>query len=319
VVEKPVEKFERLWSDKNNWPNQTLPKENEDVEIPSGWNMTMDLPTTPLFKLVQINGILNFKQDIDIHFRAMHIFVRAGELNVGSEKNPYMKNCTIEMVGDYASRAIVYDNAIEAGNKIIANINKVRMYGKKRTKNMSRLMKPAMAGDTIMQIEKGLDLVPGDRIAFLPTSFGPEDSDDCHVLAYDKASGNVKISRERPAYDGRPGLLSYHFGAEKSTAGDFDGVDMRGEVVILSRNIRVIGGDHMINKLYKTVKEEKVVDGKKTTVEKEVLFETRRVDTTDWGCQLVTSDTLEFNRDGTVMSARHGQTILDNVEFFRCS
>ena len=84
VVEKPVEKFERLWSDKNNWPNQTLPKDNEDIEIPSGWNMTMDLPKPPLLKMVMINGILNFKPDIDIHFRAMHIFIRAGELNIGT-------------------------------------------------------------------------------------------------------------------------------------------------------------------------------------------------------------------------------------------
>ena len=143
VPKKPTETFKRVWSDKNNWPNQTLPKEGEDVEVEAGCNMTYDLPVSPLFKVIQINGILNFKEDIDIHLKAEHIFIRAGELNIGSQNRPYKKNCTIELFGDYASRAIVYDNAIEAGNKIIANIGKVNIFGIKRTKNWTRLLKPA--------------------------------------------------------------------------------------------------------------------------------------------------------------------------------
>ena len=37
---------------------------------------------------------------------------------------------------------MVYDNAIEAGNKIIANTNKIQMYGKPRAR-MSRLTQSA--------------------------------------------------------------------------------------------------------------------------------------------------------------------------------
>ena len=68
----------RYWSDKNNWPNQKLPAEDEDVHIISGWNMTMDIPVTPRLRLVRVNGILNFDPSIDIHFKAKFIFVRAG-------------------------------------------------------------------------------------------------------------------------------------------------------------------------------------------------------------------------------------------------
>ena len=45
--------------------------------------MTMDLEETPIYRLVRVNGILNFKTGIDIKFNAKHIFIRAGELNVG--------------------------------------------------------------------------------------------------------------------------------------------------------------------------------------------------------------------------------------------
>lgn len=83
ITEKPVEAGVRLWSDVNNWPLKRLPVEGEDVHIESGWNMTMDIPETPIYRLVRVNGILNFKTDIDIHFKAKHIFIRAGELNIG--------------------------------------------------------------------------------------------------------------------------------------------------------------------------------------------------------------------------------------------
>ena len=61
IEEKPVENFVRLWSDVENWPLKRLPAEGEDVHIESGWNMTMDIPETPILRLVRVNGILNFK------------------------------------------------------------------------------------------------------------------------------------------------------------------------------------------------------------------------------------------------------------------
>jgi hypothetical protein len=232
----------RLWSDVNNWPLKRLPVEGEDVHIESGWNMTMDLPETPIYRLVRVNGILNFKSDIDIDFKAKHIFIRAGELNIGQKDHPYEKNCKIELFGEKDQKAIVYDNAIEAGNKLIANVNKLRMFGKKRTKNWTRLLAPAEKGATSITVEKGLDLVEGDRVALLPTSYDNVASDDCHIKAYDPATGVAQIDRSRDVkVDNEAGLKYYHWGAEKSTADDYDGVDMRGEVLILSRNIKVVG------------------------------------------------------------------------------
>ena len=87
----------------------------------------------------------------------------------------------------------------------------------------------------------------------------------------------------RPSYDGRPGLLYYHYGAPVSTAVEYDGLDIRAEVVILSRNIKIMGGDHVMQDIWRNVTEEQVVDGKTITVDKEVIVETRRQDTTNWG------------------------------------
>jgi hypothetical protein len=62
---------------------------------------------------------------MDINFRAKHIFVRAGELIVGTKEVPYLMKAEITLFGEKDAKAIVYDNAIEAGNKLIANVGLV--------------------------------------------------------------------------------------------------------------------------------------------------------------------------------------------------
>lgn len=121
-----------LWSDVNTWPNKTLPKEGESVHIMPNMSVIFDLDESPVFKLLRVNGLLTFKEDKDNHLRAKHIFVRAGELRIGNETHPHEKNARITLHGEKDSDAIVYDNAIEAGNKVLANIGTVKMYGKNR-------------------------------------------------------------------------------------------------------------------------------------------------------------------------------------------
>lgn len=96
-------------------------------------------------------------------------------------------------------------------------------------------------------MDKDLDLVEGDRIALAATSFDFEANEDVLVKSYNAATGDVELSSA---------LKFYHYGAAESTFEKY-GVDMRGEVVSLSRNIKISGND----------------------VE-------------SWGCQIVTADVL---------------------------
>ena len=128
----PLENFTRYWSNASHWPNNTLPKENETVEILPGQNWIFDLANSPIYKLVIVNGNLTFKNDSDVHLNCKHLFVRAGELHIGSEDYPFTKKATITLYGKRNEETIVFDNAIEAGTKVLANINKVYMYGIKR-------------------------------------------------------------------------------------------------------------------------------------------------------------------------------------------
>lgn len=98
-VEEPEAEF-RFWSDASNWPNETVPVEGDDVHIEPGWKMILDVEETPVFELIRINGILIFSNETDIHLRAKHIFIRAGELHIGNETHPYPKKAQITLHGE---------------------------------------------------------------------------------------------------------------------------------------------------------------------------------------------------------------------------
>lgn len=69
-----------------------------------------------------------------------------------------------------------------------------------------------------------------------------------------------------------------------SSADKYNGVDIRGEVLLLSRNVRVVGEDIW-----------------------------------SWGGQIVTTDLMEFDTNTMELVPRYGQLLMDNVEVYNCS
>jgi len=124
------------------------------------------------------------------------------------------------------------------------------MYGKPRI-TRTRLLKTANPKDTQITVSPGLSWQVGETIGLAPTAINWFEKDYAVIKAYDNDSGIVTLDRT---------LNHYHFGAATSTGPDYSGVEMRGEVILLSRNIKIAG-----------------------------------IDTEAWGCQVVTSDFLEGN------------------------
>lgn len=94
---------------------------------------------------------------------------------------------------------------------------------------MSRLTQTANIGDSSIYVETGLDWVAGDRIGLAPTAMVFNDTDYAVITTYDSTTGIVNLDRA---------LSAYHYGAATSTKSAY-GVDMRGEVLLLSRNILI--------------------------------------------------------------------------------
>jgi len=52
-----------------------------------------------------------------------------------------------------------------------------------------------LKGDNNITIAKGMDIVPGDRLALLPTSYDNMASDDVFVSSYDNETGITILDR----------------------------------------------------------------------------------------------------------------------------
>lgn len=135
---------------------------------------------------------------------------------------------------------------------------------------MSRLKETVFRGDNTAKVSAGLDWITGDQVALLPTATQHTHTEYMTIESYEKSTG-VLVFTEK-AYN-------YHWGAKTSTVEDYNGVDMRGEVIMVSRNVRIVGNN-----------------------------------TDAWGGQILVSDNIEI--DGTV---RTGQLIMDAVEVYNCS
>ena len=125
-----------------------------------------------------INGRLSFKNDTDLHLKSKHIFIRAGELVVGYKEKPFANKATITLFGLVADKSMVFDNAIEAGNKVLSNVGNITMWGTPRKQLVTRLFAPANKGATTIKVDLGLDWVLDDRIALLATSYTHDANED---------------------------------------------------------------------------------------------------------------------------------------------
>lgn len=152
---------------------------------------------SPIFQLVEVNGNLILKDDYDFdqNLRAKHIFIRAGELMLGTAEEPLTQNVNITLYGARNDETMVYDGAVEAGNKLIAVLGKLSAYGAPRANMMSRLTAPASRNDTSFFVEPGLDWVTGDRLGLLPTSYTWNAWDEVLVESYDTTTGEVQADR----------------------------------------------------------------------------------------------------------------------------
>ena len=100
----PIEDRIRRWSVLTDWETELghrmeLPQKGEDIVIPSNWQMLYDIPIsqTPVLNSLEINGRLTFEEGQDRIMKVYNLWVRAGELNIGSAAVPFPNKATIEL------------------------------------------------------------------------------------------------------------------------------------------------------------------------------------------------------------------------------
>jgi hypothetical protein len=203
------------WSDPATWPSKKVPAAGDKVEIASGKNVILDV-SPPALGGVTINGKLSFADNADVELTTEWIMVH-GELEAGTEAKPHTRKATITLTDNVKSEELM-----GMGDRgIMLSGGTLNLHGN-TTNTWTKLAATANAGATSIQVLNAAGWKVGDEIILASTDFDPRQAERRTITAI--SGSNLTLDKK----------LDYmHFG--KIT---FD-VDQRGEVGLLTRNVKV--------------------------------------------------------------------------------
>ncbi|MEL1249275.1 G8 domain-containing protein [Aurantiacibacter gilvus] len=203
-----------LWSDPATWPSGQVPAAGDAVEIPRDMDVVLDVDA-PGLRSLTIRGSLTFSDGRDISLESEWIYVPGGSLTIGTADNPHTSNATITLTDNVSGEDI--NTMGDRGIMLMGGT--VNLHGT-RDNTWSKLAATAERGATSVQLLDASGWAVGDEIVLASTDFNPRQAERCTITA---VSGNT-VSFAEP-------LEYMHFGEITF------GVDERGEVANLSRNI----------------------------------------------------------------------------------
>jgi hypothetical protein len=214
VVEAAQAKATR-WSDPASWPNKKVPAAGEKVTIDSGKEVILDVNTPSLGGLT-INGKLSFASNADVELTTEWVMLH-GELEAGTEATPHTRKATITLANN-----IKDEEMMGMGDRgIMISGGTLNLHGDRKN-TWTKLAKTAEAGSNSIEVLNASGWRVGDEIVLASTDFNPRQAERRTISAI---SGNTLTLDKKLDY--------MHFG--KITFG----VDERGEVGLLTRNIKI--------------------------------------------------------------------------------
>jgi len=204
------------WSDPASWPNRKVPAAGDKVTIGRDKDVVLDV-SPPALGGLSIDGKLSFADNADLELTSEWVMVH-GELTIGSEAKPHTHKATITLT-DNVKGEDVMGGMGDRG--IMLSGGTLNLHGDRKNA-WTKLSATAAAGSTSIQVLNAAEWRVGDEIVLASTDYDPRQAERRTIAAI--SGNNITL--------GRP--LDYmHFG--KVTFG----VDERGEVGLLTRNIKV--------------------------------------------------------------------------------
>jgi cell migration-inducing and hyaluronan-binding protein len=208
------------WSDPKAWPNGKVPVAGDEVTIARDTEVILDVDAKGLRSLT-VDGKLSFSNDRDLELETDWIYLRGGELQIGTEAEPHTRKAIITLTDNVPGEDI---NTM--GDRGIMLMRGTLSLHGDREHTWTKLSKTAEKGSNRIEVLNAKGWRVGDEIILASTDFDPRQAERRTITAI---SGN-SLTLDKP--------LNYmHFGQIT-----FD-VDERGEVGLLSRNIKIQASD----------------------------------------------------------------------------
>src|SRR5690349_674292 len=211
------------WSDPATWPDGRVPRAGDKVTIATGKDVVLDV-SPPALNGLTIDGKLSFADTADVELTTEWIMLH-GELEIGTEARPHTRKATITLTNNVKDEDIGGMGGANPVDRVDRGIllmgGTLNLHGDRKN-TWTKLSQTAAAGSNSIQVLDASGWRVGDEIVLASTDFDPRQAERRTISAI---RGNA-ITLDKA-------LEFMHFG--KIT---FD-VDERGEVGLLTRNIRL--------------------------------------------------------------------------------
>lgn len=254
-----VYEYADLWSRNSTWGGENPPIDGDSVHVPADQTVVLDV-SSPMLRLVIIEGELRFDPEGDpeqeIALLAEQILlINGGRLKIGDIDAPYPAKARITLSGDaynsielpqYGAKAI----AVRQGQLILN--------GQPRLPTWTLLRETVDVGANTIWLEDRVNWRIGDEIAIASSSVLPGDTDTAFITAVDfPPEGGSRLTLDRAMSFTHLGeLVTDTIGAQPWARGNSErvpygsGLDMRAEVIVLTRDILIEGDEHSVDQQF---------------------------------------------------------------------
>jgi cell migration-inducing and hyaluronan-binding protein len=208
------------WSDPASWPDGKVPGAGDAVTIARDKDIVLDV-SPPTLRSLTIDGKLSFSDDKDLELKTDWIYLSGGELDIGSEAHPYTRHATITLTDNVPD-----ENINTMGDRGIMLLKGTLSLHGDRKNAWTKLSRTAKAGADRIEVLNASGWRKGDQIVLASTDYDPHQAERRTIVAVNGAT----ITLDQP-------LKYMHFGEITY------GVDERGEVGLLTRNIVIQASD----------------------------------------------------------------------------
>ncbi len=196
------------------------------------------------FTLLKVRGTLVAPQNHDVNITSNYILVEDnGRFQIGQELSPYQEDATITLNGSNLNQHS------GMGTKFLGAMDNgvIELHGKEKV-SWTKLRETVNAGSSTIKVKDAVDWEVGDEIIIAPTGAPSSASDVSFANKYDKRTINSMTNGNKDLTL-NAGLTYRHTGVTKSYSGNGQTwtADIRAEVGLLTRNIKIQGDANTVN------------------------------------------------------------------------
>ncbi len=72
-----VKTVDRVWSKAHSWPGKKVPSAGDNIVLPVGQNWTFNLPDSPVYNKIEVNGLLQFDEEAaSVHLKLKQLIIK---------------------------------------------------------------------------------------------------------------------------------------------------------------------------------------------------------------------------------------------------